>query len=304
MAMAPSRQTATAASSVVRPSEFRPLAGHDRVAGEDLSPATASTVPQAAARQVPAVCARYPATAPISATRMNVRRPAMPGLSSSALRFSRSTPTRAPISSAVAKSRRTPRSSGSSIRGDSTRQCTWNEVARRRRAYRREQPRTGDHPRTGWSPLYRRGSARERRTAIPDGPRHGYHGSMAWLARDPDRRASPDRLWPGADSHRLRPELRAWARPPAGADAGATAAISRSTRAIATITMCSRAGSRSSRAGSPRGSRARSRCSSTRRRCWKSRWRSRRAWAGRASTPIWSAAARLLAVPGRDPDRP
>ena len=32
------------------------------------------------------------------------------------------------------------------------------------------------------------------RTALATGD----HGSMAWLARDPDRRQSPDRLWPKA----------------------------------------------------------------------------------------------------------
>ena len=52
---------------------------------------------------------RKPATAPTSANRMKVRRPPMPG-SPSPLRFSRSTPIKAPISSAVAKSRITAKS--------------------------------------------------------------------------------------------------------------------------------------------------------------------------------------------------
>ena len=129
--------------------------------------------------------------APIRANRMKVRRPPIPG-SPSPLRFSRSTPIKAPISSAVAKSRNTVRSK-SPIMPDV---ISVTDAASKAAAIRERARVLGlDVVRFARAALAPEIGARYRSAVAA-----GHHGTMDWLARDPDRRASPDSLWPAARS--------------------------------------------------------------------------------------------------------
>jgi hypothetical protein len=108
MVMAPRRNPATAAISVVRPTALpwaRETSAYAATTSADTGRNAANST-----QGTPLPRDRKPATAPTSANRMKVRSP-MP-CRSSLLRFSRSTPIKAPISSAVAKSQMTPRSKG------------------------------------------------------------------------------------------------------------------------------------------------------------------------------------------------
>src|SRR4051812_30029202 len=127
--------------------------------------------------------------APTSATRMKVRSPPMPG-SPSPLRFSRSTPIRAPMRGAVAKSRIVSRSKGSFM----------PTVVHGRREPEQKAAIRERAAASGIAPVRFTGAAlppavgERYRAAVADGD----HGTMDWLAREPERRSSPDKVWPGA----------------------------------------------------------------------------------------------------------
>src|ERR1700722_15391511 len=136
----------------------------------------------------------------------------------------------------------------------------------------------------------------------------GAHGDMAWMAGTFERRGGPPQPLGGAttlaSSWPTRrasfcsgsitgPRRTRWRRSLALAPGPF-----RSMRAIATITMSSRASSKNSPPSwsLQRGrKRETSRSSLTRRRCSRSRWLSARGSAGKASTPIW---CRAISAPG------
>ena len=99
--IAPSRHAAMAASSVVRPSEsgcVRAVSTYPAMTG-----ATATTIAAASTQGEPRTSVSQPPSAPINVSRMNVRNPPIVSSSCSRLCRSRSMPSSAPISSAVAK---------------------------------------------------------------------------------------------------------------------------------------------------------------------------------------------------------
>ena len=156
---------------------------------------------------------------------MKVRRPPMPTSSSSALRFSRSMPIRAPISSAVAKSRMTSRSIPAFMPPmlQAFTSLEWTTSSDAWRA--RQRIPIGPSPPSGsrrWHSAstgcdLRAQPCRPRPASAPRGAGRGapqHHG----LARGRARAARIARasVAAGADRHRLRPELRARADPRAG----------------------------------------------------------------------------------------
>src|SRR3954470_9154894 len=112
--------------------------------------------------------------------------PASPSL----LRLSRSKPIRAPMSRAIAKSRMVSRSKGSIMPAvvHGRREAEQKAAIRERAAA------------SGIAPVRFTGAAlppavgERYRAALADGD----YGTMDWLAREPERRSSPDKVWPGA----------------------------------------------------------------------------------------------------------
>ena len=155
---------------------------------------------------------RKPATAPTSANRMKVRRPPMPG-SPSPLRFSRSTPIKAPISSAVAKSRIAARSN----------RRAWQIATRgRTRLQDRGDPRAGGDARSGPDPVHAgRPHARGRRVATAMRWRPAITAPWSGSRAIPTRRdiARPP-VAGRTHGDRLRAELRTRRRSAAGAGGG------------------------------------------------------------------------------------